>query len=78
MTPGESRGRIWYIVPPMQIQTQTVFVQIARARWCATMQTHTGPIAAFGDCKGAAQHRLDELLVMRRALEFTLESDPRR
>jgi hypothetical protein len=42
------------------------------------MQTPTGPISAIGHSKGEAQRHLDELLVMRRALVFTLESDRRR
>ena len=36
------------------------------------------PISAIGYIGDSAQHRLDELLVMRRALEFTVESERRR
>ena len=57
------------------IPSGTTFLQIARDRWHATMQTPTGPVSAIGDSRGNAQRQLDEFLVMRRALEFTLESD---
>jgi hypothetical protein len=56
--------------------SRMAFVKVARDSWHATMQTSTGPISAIGDSKGNARHRLDELLVMRRAL--ALESDRRR
>ena len=42
------------------------------------MQTPSGSVSAVGDRKGNAQHQLDQLLVMRRALQFTLESEQRR
>ena len=56
----------------------TIFLQIARDRWHAAMQTPTGRVSAIGDSKDDAQHQLDELLAMRRALEFTLEVNRRR
>jgi hypothetical protein len=42
------------------------------------MQMVTGAVSAVGNSKDDAQHQLDQLLVIRRALQFTLESEQRR
>lgn len=46
----------------------TVFIQMARRRWSATMNTATGPITGVGDSQGEAQRQLDELITMRSAV----------
>lgn len=56
---------------PQKIDTETVFTQVARGRWSATVDTPTGPITAVGDSQGEAQRQLEELLTMRSALAYT-------
>ncbi len=52
---------------------RTVFLPVAGGKWSATMQTPAGPVTAVADSAGEAQHALDELLVIARALEVTRE-----
>ena len=58
--------------------SSTVFVQIARDTWLATTQMVTGSVSAVGSSKDDALRQLDQLLVIRRALQFTLEGEQRR
>ena len=54
-------------------KSEIVFSQFARGRWSATVQTPTGPMMAVGQSQSEAKRQLDDLLMMRAALKFTIE-----